>query len=91
MQVKRIAECSEGSILQYIQPLLSYHLSLRSFFVSIFEWPLKTCFAVTENPILAASSCSYMHICVQVGTPLKMSEQTTFVVNGRKMVKNKNN
>ena len=30
MQVKSIAECSKGSILQYFQPSLSYHLSLRS-------------------------------------------------------------
>ena len=27
-----IAECSKGSILQYFQPSLSYHLSLRSLF-----------------------------------------------------------
>ena len=32
MQVKSIAECSKGSILQYFQPSLSYHLSLRSLF-----------------------------------------------------------
>ena len=32
MQVKGIAECSKGSILQYIWPSLSYHLSLRSLF-----------------------------------------------------------
>ena len=32
MQVKSIAECSKGSILQYFRPLLSYHLSLRSLF-----------------------------------------------------------
>ena len=30
MQVKSIAECSKGSILQYFSPSLSYHLSLRS-------------------------------------------------------------
>ena len=29
MQVKIIAECSKGSILQYFRPSLSYHLSLR--------------------------------------------------------------
>ena len=27
MQVKNIAECSKGSILQYFLPSLSYHLS----------------------------------------------------------------
>ena len=32
MQVKSIAECSKGSILQYFRHLLSYHLSLRSLF-----------------------------------------------------------
>ena len=32
MQVKSIAECSKGSILQYFGPSLSYHLSLRSLF-----------------------------------------------------------
>ena len=32
MQVKSIAECSKGSILQYFWPSLSYHLSLRSLF-----------------------------------------------------------
>ena len=32
IQVKSIAECSKASILQYFQPSLSYHLSLRSLF-----------------------------------------------------------
>ena len=32
MQVKRIAECSKGSILQYFRPSLTYHLSLRALF-----------------------------------------------------------
>ena len=32
MQVKSIAQCSKGSILQYFLPSLSYHLSLRSLF-----------------------------------------------------------
>ena len=32
IQVKSIAECANGSILQYFLPLLSYHLSLRSLF-----------------------------------------------------------
>ena len=32
MQVKSIAECSNGSILQYFWPSLSYNLSLRSLF-----------------------------------------------------------
>ena len=32
MQVKSIAECSKGSILQSFRPSLSYHLLLRSLF-----------------------------------------------------------
>ena len=32
MQVKSIAECSKGSILQYFRTSLSYHLSLRPLF-----------------------------------------------------------
>ena len=32
MQVKSIAECSKGSILNYFRPSLSYQLSLRSLF-----------------------------------------------------------
>ena len=32
MQVKSIAECSKGSILQFFQPLLSYQLSIRPLF-----------------------------------------------------------
>ena len=34
MKVKSIAECSKGSILQSFQPSLSYHLLLRSLFLS---------------------------------------------------------
>ena len=32
MQVKSIAECSKGGILQYFRPSLGYHLSLRCLF-----------------------------------------------------------
>ena len=32
MQIKSIAEYSNGSVLQYFQPSLSYHLLLRSLF-----------------------------------------------------------
>ena len=36
----------------------------------LFKWPLKTCFYVVKTPILAASSCTHMRICVHIGTPL---------------------
>ena len=32
MQIKSIAECSKGSILQYFRPSLSYHLPLSPLF-----------------------------------------------------------
>ena len=43
MQVKSIAECSKGSILQYFPPSLSYHLSLRPLFCLF----LSGCFTVS--------------------------------------------
>ena len=36
MQVKSLPECSKGSILQYFQPSLSYHLSSRPLFCLFF-------------------------------------------------------
>ena len=41
MQVKSIAECSSGSILQYFGPSLSYHLSLRPLFCLFFSGSLR--------------------------------------------------
>ena len=70
MQTKSIEVCSKGSVLQYFLPL-NYQLSLSSF-LSIFDWSLKTDFTVTKTPILAASSCTHMRICVHVGTPMSI-------------------
>ena len=39
MQVKSIAECSEGSILPYFQPSYSYYLSFRSLFCLFLSGP----------------------------------------------------
>ena len=44
MQVKSIAECSKGSILQYFPPSLSYHLSLRSLFCLFLSGCLRQVF-----------------------------------------------
>ena len=41
MQVKSIAECSKGSILQYFRPSLRYHLSLGPLFFSILSDRLR--------------------------------------------------
>ena len=47
MQVKSIAECPKGSILQYFRPSLNYYIIVIKIFVlSIFELPLKTGFTV---------------------------------------------
>ena len=37
----------QESILQYFRPALSLHLSFRTLFFPIFEWPLKT--GLTNN------------------------------------------
>ena len=47
-----IAESSKGSILQYFQPSLSYHLSLRS--LSIFEGLFYTGFTVLQSGLLVS-------------------------------------
>ena len=63
MQVKSIAECSKGSILQYFLLSLSYHKSLRSSVVlSIFEWPVKTGIAVYSGPRGVKIGMS-LHLC----------------------------
>ena len=46
MQVKSIAECSKGSILQYFWPSLSYHLSIRSLFCQFLGGPFIQVFTV---------------------------------------------
>ena len=46
MQVKSIAECSKGSILQNVRPSLSYHFVIKIFVLSMFEWPFHTGFTV---------------------------------------------
>ena len=53
MQVKSIAECSKGSILQYFWPSLSYHLSL---------WSLLSLFLSGRftEVLLYLYSCGYM-------------------------------
>ena len=42
MQVKSIAECSKGSILQYFRPSLTFinlPVVIKTFILSILEWP----------------------------------------------------
>ena len=71
MQVKSIAECSKGSILQYFRPSLSFHFVIKLFVLSIFEWPLKTGFTVHCGT--QYSSLDKQRICVN--TQLKSSKK----------------
>ena len=50
MQVKSTAECSKGSILQYIQPYIKLPFVIKIFVLSIYEWPFYTCFTVWFYP-----------------------------------------
>ena len=59
-----IAECSEGSILQYFRPSLSYHLSLRYFFF-IFEWPFYTGITVFILTCASFNISVIMNPCVR--------------------------
>ena len=71
MQVKSIAECSKGSILQYFRPSLSYFLSLRSlfclllsgrlrqgllYFVLLYDW--------RESCLLIGPICLHKSLCL---------------------------
>ena len=46
MQVKSIAECSKWSILQYFRPSVKLPIVIKSFVLSIFQWPFYTGFTV---------------------------------------------
>ena len=48
MLVKRIAECSKGSILQYFRPSLSYHLLLRCLFCLFLSGRLRQVLLYTK-------------------------------------------
>ena len=54
MQVKSIAECSNGSILQNFQPSLSYHLSLRSLFCLFLSGHLRQVLLYAQMPLINA-------------------------------------
>ena len=68
----------QGSILQYFRPSLSYHLSLRPLFLSIFEWLLKTGFTVYTN---FHCPSAIKHFCLYVTAKL---QQTGFSANSIK-------
>ena len=55
MKVKSIAECSKGSILQYLEhsaillTFIKLPFVIKVFVLSIFEWQLKTGFTIYQN------------------------------------------
>ena len=49
MQVKSIAECSKGSLLQYFRPSLSYHVSLSPLFGLFLSGRLRQVLLYTIN------------------------------------------
>ena len=51
MQVKSIAECSKGSILQILSSFIKLPFVIMIFVLSIFELPLKTGFTVHVSRI----------------------------------------
>ena len=64
-EVKSIAECSKGSILQYFRPSLGYHLSLRSLFCLCLSGRLTQVllyFVITMG-VHQASVCLTVHLC----------------------------
>ena len=70
MQVKSIAEYSKGSILLYFRLSLSYHLLLRFFCLSNFEWPFHTGSTVYKNIYrenVVWASLVFM-VCLKPGT-----------------------
>ena len=63
MQVKSIAECSKGSILQFFWPSLTYHLSLRSLCCLFLSgrWSMFYCiclFPVSKNVLQPCKICT---------------------------------
>ena len=52
--------------MQYFQPSLSYHLSLRSLFLSIFERPFYTGFTVHSLPEAQTSMLKTVTLVVNI-------------------------
>ena len=80
MQVKSIAECSKGSILQYFLPSLSYHFVTKIFVLSIFEWQFYKGFTV----IITLLHCKYLpiwsYVCLQVMLAERKGNEEVYAV-----------
>ena len=68
MQVKSIAECSKGSILQYFRPSLSYHLPLRPLFCIFLSGSLRqvllySTMSQIRNVTVKRNMC-FLNLCI---------------------------
>ena len=79
MQVKSIGECSKRSILQYFRPSLSYHFSLKTFFLSVFKWPLKTGFTAIR---IVSGLKVLQKVCEILLVPVKVN---SFIIEYRRV------
>ena len=62
-----IAESSKGSILQYFQPSLSYHLSLRSLFVYFWVTNLHRFYCTTVRFTCVKAQLKFdLSLCIRV-------------------------
>ena len=50
MQVKSIAECSKGEHSAILSTFIKLPFAIKTFVLSIFDWPLKTGFTVFKSP-----------------------------------------
>ena len=67
MQVKSIAECSKESILQYCQPSLSYHLSLRSLFCLFLSGRLSQVYCISDLDYLSYDDTYWSKMFIDAG------------------------
>ena len=66
MQAKSIAECSKGSILQYFQPSLSYHLPLKALFCLFLSGRLRQVllYMYCNGDVVESSSVNGILSCI---------------------------
>ena len=77
MQVKSIAECSKGSILQSFRPSLSYHLLLRSLFCLFLSGCLRHVLLYWQPTCIYFMFCGVHRLIVRLIFLLKWDIFTT--------------
>ena len=96
MQVESIAECSKGSILQYFQPSLSYHLSLgplfclflsdclRQVFLYTSHWPMSSSLDYKRLISFAFTNCQFTFVELPEICCVKWFLKLIFIINEAK-------